>query len=201
MRKSVLLASAVAIGAFSTAANATVVTSIKITSDTAPPTYLQVAELIATQAGTGTDVALASNGGIATALSSYSSFATPDKAIDGNSDGDYNDQSLYHSGGPYSSEFLLVTLGQAYNLSGLTIFGRTDGGVSYRDSFTYTLYNGTNMVGTGALDATGLTHSASVSFDTGGAVPEPASWALMLGGFGAIGGALRVRKRATVRFA
>ena len=40
-----------------------------------------------------------------------------------------------------------------------------------------------------------------VSLDlNGGAVPEPASWALMLGGFGAIGGAMRSRKR-TVRFA
>jgi len=32
------------------------------------------------------------------------------------------------------------------------------------------------------------------------AVPEPASWALMLGGFGLVGGAMRSRKR-TVRFA
>jgi len=32
------------------------------------------------------------------------------------------------------------------------------------------------------------------------AAPEPASWALMLGGFGAIGGALRSRRRAAVSF-
>jgi len=32
------------------------------------------------------------------------------------------------------------------------------------------------------------------------AAPEPASWALMLGGFGAIGGALRSRRKATVAF-
>jgi len=31
--------------------------------------------------------------------------------------------------------------------------------------------------------------------------PEPASWAMMLGGFGLIGGALRSRRRATVVFA
>jgi len=35
---------------------------------------------------------------------------------------------------------------------------------------------------------------------TGGAVPEPASWALMLGGFGLVGGAMR-RRRAAVSFA
>jgi fibro-slime domain-containing protein len=33
------------------------------------------------------------------------------------------------------------------------------------------------------------------------AAPEPASWAMMLGGFGAIGGALRNRRKAAVRFA
>lgn len=31
--------------------------------------------------------------------------------------------------------------------------------------------------------------------------PEPASWAMMLGGFALVGGAMRQRKRATVRFA
>ncbi len=34
-----------------------------------------------------------------------------------------------------------------------------------------------------------------------GAVPEPASWALMLGGFGLVGAALRQRSRATVVYA
>lgn len=33
---------------------------------------------------------------------------------------------------------------------------------------------------------------------TFGAVPEPASWALMVGGFGLVGGALRSRRRAVV---
>jgi hypothetical protein len=33
------------------------------------------------------------------------------------------------------------------------------------------------------------------------AVPEPASWALMLGGFGAIGGALRSSRKTSLRFA
>ncbi|CAM3030956.1 hypothetical protein SPAN111604_00170 [Sphingomonas antarctica] len=32
-------------------------------------------------------------------------------------------------------------------------------------------------------------------------VPEPASWALMIGGFGVVGGALRRRQRVAVRFA
>ena len=49
-----------------------------------------------------------------------------------------------------------------------------------------------------------LNQGTVVSLDissSGGAVPEPASWALMLGGFGAIGGAMRSRRRAAVAFA
>jgi len=34
-----------------------------------------------------------------------------------------------------------------------------------------------------------------------GPVPEPASWALMLGGFGMVGGAMRSRRKAAVTFA
>ncbi len=44
---------------------------------------------------------------------------------------------------------------------------------------------------TGASD---LTLSASVS-----AVPEPATWAMMIGGFGMIGGTMRSRRRQSVR--
>ncbi len=40
-----------------------------------------------------------------------------------------------------------------------------------------------------------------VSLDlTGGAVPEPASWAMMLGGFGMVGGAMRSRRKAALSF-
>ena len=40
----------------------------------------------------------------------------------------------------------------------------------------------------------------SIDRDSGstGSVPEPASWALMLGGFGMVGGAMRSRRRAAV---
>ena len=50
----------------------------------------------------------------------------------------------------------------------------------------------------------GLTASVTVTYDyleAGMAVPEPASWALMIGGFGLTGGALRRRGRTRVRFA
>jgi hypothetical protein len=40
------------------------------------------------------------------------------------------------------------------------------------------------------------------AFQTGTpSVPEPASWAMMVGGFGVVGGALRGRRKATISFA
>jgi hypothetical protein len=41
----------------------------------------------------------------------------------------------------------------------------------------------------------------NIRFDEVAAVPEPASWALMIGGFGMVGTAMRRRRQAGVRFA
>jgi hypothetical protein len=46
-------------------------------------------------------------------------------------------------------------------------------------------------------DVTGINFSASVA----GAVPEPATWAMMIGGFGMVGGAMRRRRSVKVSFA
>ena len=54
------------------------------------------------------------------------------------------------------------------------------------------------------LDVAGLAggpQSLSVDAKLGAGVPEPATWAMMIGGFGFVGGALRSRRRAAVRFA
>ena len=51
----------------------------------------------------------------------------------------------------------------------------------------------------------GLSHLAFYSgLDSSGnpqGVPEPASWAMMLGGFGLVGGAMRARRKTSVTFA
>ena len=59
----------------------------------------------------------------------------------------------------------------------------------------------------GFIDATGNRRNGNWAFDvlgvetaTMGGVPEPTSWALMIGGFGMAGGALR-RRRVTVAYA
>jgi len=41
----------------------------------------------------------------------------------------------------------------------------------------------------------------SLTFVSGPAIPEPASWAMMIGGFALAGGALRQRRKVAVRFA
>lgn len=61
------------------------------------------------------------------------------------------------------------------------------------------------IVATGGEKFTGLTFSSSAnSFEVDNlavGVPEPAAWAMMLGGFGVLGGALRRRRRSNVVFA
>jgi len=53
----------------------------------------------------------------------------------------------------------------------------------------------------GGTDTTGLFDPSAYSGHLESAAPEPASWALMLGGFGLVGGALRSRRKAAVSFA
>jgi hypothetical protein len=52
-----------------------------------------------------------------------------------------------------------------------------------------------------ALSGYGARASESFTLYANGAVPEPASWALMLGGFGMVGGAMRSRRKGAVSFA
>jgi PEP-CTERM motif-containing protein len=63
---------------------------------------------------------------------------------------------------------------------------------------------GANFVGDANFDpgeAFALNHTAATFAAVAAAVPEPASWALMLGGFGLVGGAMRMRRKATTSFA
>ena len=82
------------------------------------------------------------------------------------------------------------------------------------DAFTSVTLASSNMAG---LDSSRISFDANhiwvnwqgLSFNTdtvvrlnvNGSVPEPASWAMMLGGFGLVGGAMRSRRKANIRFA
>ncbi len=164
--------------------------TIHITS--ALPDYIQISEVVATQAGTGTDVALASNGASAFGSSDYPGSQGAGAAIDGVYPTDY--PAIFHSAGSGSGEYLNVTLAAPSNLSSLTIYGR-DGCCSQRDDYTVTILNGSGgQLFTGNLNGS-LANGAGTTVTFGGAVPEPASWALMLVGFGGLGAVSRSRRK------
>lgn len=54
-------------------------------------------------------------------------------------------------------------------------------------------------IGERTYDSSWTLHDIAISFDHAPIVPEPAAWAMMVGGFGVAGGALR-RKRVRVSF-
>lgn len=84
---------------------------------------------------------------------------------------------------------------------GVDLGSRTSFDISGADAFAF---NGTSLyninLGTGRLSLIGNTDRALFGIAVAGAVPEPATWAMMLLGFGAIGYSMR-RRRATVRIA
>ena len=182
------------------AAPANAVTITKIEVRNTQPSFLQIAELQLFQALTGTNVALASNLATASGTSFSSPQDSPSFAIDGDTGGDYFNDGIFHSQTSNASEVFTLILSQAFDVSSLKIFGRTDG-FSSRDQYSYTLFNGASIVGTGTLDA--RVGPATAIFGSVSAVPEPSAWALMLLGFGVVGSALRSSKRRqklTVRY-
>ena len=96
------------------------------------------------------------------------------------------------SGATYTSLYsnvLVGTLNSSIGFSGLTTTlaagDRIDFVINRRTAFN--------------SDNTGL--RATITTNVPGAVPEPATWAMMLLGFGAVGSAMRRRSKVSVRFA
>jgi hypothetical protein len=188
---SVFGAISVAVGlGFASPADAVTVngaTQIDITS--ASLTYIQIAEVIATQAGTGTDVALAANGGTATALNQYCGTCGPGDAIDGVYPRSYYDTPGIYTSAGTANDYLDIFLANPTNLASLTIYGREDCcqerdvfNVKILDSNSVVLYSG--RIDTSAVDASG--GGVTVNFDVA-ATPLPATWTMMLIGLAGLG--------------
>lgn len=88
--------------------------------------------------------------------------------------------------------------------SGLTIIGlhygqSGDPGGNATSFFSFLAAPGTTSITvTGRAHANELALSNMVLYSTGGAVPEPATWAMMLLGFGAIGFSMRRHRKQTM---
>ncbi len=148
--------------------------------------YLSLAEV---QAFAGpTNLALQSNGGVATQTSTGFG-GTPDRANDGNISGNYGDGSVSHDANAAAGEYLQVNFSALAAIDTITIYGRSDCCTDRDNNLTVSL-----------LDASGgvLFSKSGVSLSPDGAqgiatiaVPEPAS--LGLAGFGMLG--LLARRR------
>ena len=84
----------------------------------------------------------------------------------------------------------------ALNITGFDISGRTGTAYFNIGSGLYTL-----NLGTAAATSLGTIGTGPLIGLTAAAVPEPATWAMMIGGIGAIGGTMRRRSKARVAFA
>jgi len=139
---------------------------------------LQLAEVLAFQSGTGTNVASQANGGVATATSS--AFGTePGDANDANPDGNFGNGSVWHSEGT-TGETLTVTFNADYAIDNIQLFGRTDCCTDRDNNLTVRLLDAAG----GELFST-MTGIPDDDAEVTIAVPEPTS--LGLAGLGVLG--------------
>jgi hypothetical protein len=189
MRKSALATVFLASLAFTGAANASLIGVKSVTITNSLNQYLQVSEFQAFQSGTGTNVALASSGAIATTTSgTWDGNSTPGKAIDG-AYSNLSFPNMYHNAQGTTGN-LTITFAAVDNLDSFTIYGRSDC-CSDRDVYNVAFFgaNGNLLYTASSVDATNGLHMASR------ALPEPGSIALFGLGLAGLAGVARRRKQ------
>lgn len=189
MRKSALATVFLASLAFTGAANASLIGVKSVTITNSLNQYLQVSEFQAFQSGTGTNVALASSGAVASTTSgTWDGNSTPGKAIDG-AFSNLSFPNMYHNAQGTTGN-LTITFAAVDNLDSFTIYGRSDC-CSDRDVYNVAFFgaNGNLLYTASSVDATNGLHMASR------ALPEPGSIALFGLGLAGLAGVARRRKQ------
>ena len=195
--KLVLAALAAGSSVLSFQAQAATVVGAKTIRITGPAfDYLQVAEVVAKDYD-GVNIApTASTSAFSNYPHSDPTYYGPQNLIDAVTD---NQDDLYHSAGTGPDEFAQLTFAAPQNLSSLTIFGRVVLATG-RNIYNVEIRNAANsLLYSGTLDA--RIAPATVNFDLAEpGVPEPAIWAMMIGGFAFVGAASR-RRKANITYA
>jgi hypothetical protein len=159
--------------------------------------FLQIAEVVAKDYN-GVNIApLAATSAFSNYPHPNPAYYGPQNLIDGIID---NSDDLYHSAGTGANEFAQLTFAAPQNLSSLTLFGRVVLATS-RNIYNVEIRNAGNaLLFSGVLDARSA--PATVNFDLAApGVPEPAAWAMMIGGFALVGAASRRQTGASVTYA
>lgn len=109
----------------------------------------------------------------------------------------------------YLSQMLNTQAGSAYTLSFWVDNDYANPGTVNFDGLSWAQVTYTGLIassGSTELALYGRNDPAAMFFDdvsvtAQGSAPEPASWAMMLGGFGLLGGAIRARRKTAIAFA
>lgn len=130
-RRSILAAVSVALAVLAggSTADAQQASRLRVTqTETAQPVterWLHLAEVQAFEAGTGTNVAASANGGVASS-SGIGFGGLANRANDGNTNGNYAANSVYHSDASAVGEFWEVAFANPATIESISIFGRSD---------------------------------------------------------------------------
>lgn len=169
------------------------VSEIKITNSI--NNWLQVAEVIAIETGTGDDLALTTAGATGSSSGNYgpsgSGHSEEAFAIDGDTSGNWHNNDLYHSSSTVTPlAWLSISLSTASELDQLILYGRTDC-CSVRDIYDIELFdvNGTLLYTASSQSANNNSHSVAINLPDTSTVPEPST--LLLMGLGAVGLSIR----------